>query len=154
MYSQVVNTILDLCAYNLRRCKPFPAIGFGCVLDIGGMADSLYRCIVPFFRIPTTLLAIVDASVGVKNGIDYCCCVTDKTYKNCVGSLYAPSTFLLDPVFIASQDERNISNGFDEILKLALSRSSGLFDLLEAHGKALLESIFEDEFLKQPGVSS
>ena len=61
---------------------------------------------------------------------------------------------MLDPAFIASQDERNISNGFGEILKLALARSSGLFNLLEAHGKALLKTRFEDELLKQPGVSS
>lgn len=153
--SSAVDTILDdLCAYKLRRREPFLAIGGGCVLDIAGMAACLYRRGVPFVRVPTTLLAIVDASVGVKNGIDYCCCVTDETYKNRVGSFYAPSACLLDPAFIASQDARNISNGFGEILKLALVRSSDLFDLLEAHGKALVDSRFEDESLKQSGVSS
>lgn len=118
------------------------------------MAACLYRRGVPFVRVPTTLLAIVDASVGVKNGIDYCCCVTDETYKNRVGSFYAPSACLLDPAFIASQDARNISNGFGEILKLALVRSSDLFELLEAHGTTLVETRFEDEALKQSGVSS
>lgn len=118
------------------------------------MAACLYRRGVPFVRVPTTLLAIVDASVGVKNGIDYCCCVTDETYKNRVGSFYAPSACLLDPAFIASQDARNISNGFGEILKLALVRSSDLFELLEAHGKKLVETKFEDETLKQSGVTS
>merc|ERR1711865_751628 len=58
-----------------------------------------------------------------------------------------------DTSFIASQDKRNISNGFGEILKLALVRSSDLFELLEAHGKALVESRFEDEALKLSGVS-
>jgi len=153
--SQAVDTILDdLCAYKLRRREPFLAIGGGCVLDIAGMAACLYRRGVPFVRVPTTLLAIVDASVGVKNGIDYCCCVTDETYKNRVGSFYAPSACLLDPAFIASQDARNISNGFGEILKLALVRSSDLFELLEAHGTTLVETRFEDEALKQSGVSS
>lgn len=118
------------------------------------MAACLYRRGVPFIRVPTTLLAIVDASVGVKNGVDYCCSVTDETYKNRVGSFYAPSACLLDPAFIASQDERNVSNGMGEILKLALVRSSDLFDLLEAHGKTLVESKFEDATLKQAGVSS
>lgn len=153
--SQAVDTILDeLCAYKLRRREPFLAIGGGCVLDIAGMAACLYRRGVPFVRVPTTLLAIVDASVGVKNGIDYCCAVTDETYKNRVGSFYAPSSCLLDPAFIASQDERNISNGMGEIMKLALVRSSDLFELLEAHGKTLVETRFEDEALKQSGVSS
>ncbi|KAL7512341.1 hypothetical protein ACHAXN_009412 [Cyclotella atomus] len=153
--SQAVDHILDeLCVYKLRRREPFLAIGGGCVLDIAGMAACLYRRGVPFVRVPTTLLAIVDASVGVKNGVDYCCAVTDETYKNRVGSFYAPSACLLDPAFIASQDERNISNGFGEILKLALVRSSDLFDLLEAHGKTLVETRFEDATLKQSGVSS
>lgn len=152
---QAVDHIIDeLCVYKLRRREPFLAIGGGCVLDIAGMAACLYRRGVPFVRVPTTLLAIVDASVGVKNGVDYCCAVTDETYKNRVGSFYAPSACLLDPVFIASQDERNISNGFGEILKLALVRSSDLFDLLEAHGQKLVESRFEDASLKQAGVSS
>jgi len=153
--SKAVDTILDdLCAYKLRRREPFLAIGGGCVLDIAGMAACLYRRGVPFVRVPTTLLAIVDASVGVKNGVDYCCCVTDETYKNRVGSFYAPSACLLDPAFIASQDARNISNGFGEILKLALVRSSDLFDLLEVHGKTLVDTRFEDDSLKQSGVSS
>mmetsp|Transcript_38104 Transcript_38104/g.65100 ORF Transcript_38104/g.65100 Transcript_38104/m.65100 type:complete len:540 (+) Transcript_38104:167-1786(+) len=153
--SGAVDTILDaLCAYKLRRREPFLAIGGGCVLDIAGMAACLYRRGVPFVRVPTTLLAIVDASVGVKNGVDYCCAVTDEAYKNRVGSFYAPSACLLDPAFIASQDARNISNGCGEILKLALVRSADLFDLLEAHGRALVDTRFEDESLKQSGVSS
>lgn len=152
---QAVDTILDeLCAYKLRRREPFLAIGGGCVLDIAGMAACLYRRGVPFVRIPTTLLAIVDASVGVKNGVDYCCGVTDETYKNRIGSFYAPSACLLDPGFISSQDARNISNGLGEVLKLALVRSSDLFELLEAHGKQLVETRFEDEKLKLSGVTS
>jgi 3-dehydroquinate synthetase len=152
--AQAVDTILDeLCAYKLRRREPFLAIGGGCVLDIAGMAACLYRRGVPFVRVPTTLLAIVDASVGVKNGVDYCCQKTEESYKNRIGSFYAPSACLLDPGFISSQDARNISNGLGEVLKLALVRSSDLFELLEAHGRVLVETRFEDESLKQSGVS-
>jgi len=140
---QAVDKLLDsLCAYKLRRREPFLAIGGGVVLDIAGMAACLYRRGVPFVRVPTTLLAIVDASVGVKNGVDYCCEITDETYKNRIGSFYAPSSCLLDTSFITSQDQRHISNGFGEILKLALVRSPDLFELLEAHGKALVRSRF------------
>jgi 3-dehydroquinate synthase len=57
-------------------------------------------------------------------------------------------------MFISSQDARNISNGLGEVLKLALVRSSDLFELLEAHGKTLVETRFEDEQLKQSGVTS
>lgn len=151
---QAVDKILDaMCIYKLRRREPFLAIGGGCVLDIAGMAACLYRRGVPFVRVPTTLLAIVDASVGVKNGIDYCCASVDETYKNRVGSFYAPSACLLDTSFIASQDCRNISNGFGEILKLALVRSVDLFELLETHGKALVDSRFADTPSVPDGVA-
>lgn len=140
---EAVDTLLnELCAYKLRRREPFLAIGGGVILDIAGMGACLYRRGVPFVRVPTTLLAIVDASVGVKNGVDYCCNITNETYKNRVGSFYAPSSCLLDTAFIQSQDARNISNGIGEIMKLALVRSSDLFNLLEAHGAALVESRF------------
>lgn len=122
-------------------------------MDIAGMAACLYRRGVPFVRVPTTLLAIVDASVGVKNGVDYYCCVTDETYKNRVGSFYAPSSCLLDTSFISSQDMRNVSNGFGEILKLALVRSVDLFELLETHGNALIESRFAPSSSVPDGVA-
>ena len=138
-----VDKLLDeLCAYKLRRREPFLAIGGGVLLDIAGMAACLYRRGVPFVRVPTTLLAIVDASVGVKNGVDYCCDVTNETYKNRVGSFYAPTSCLLDPAFIETQDERNICNGFGEIVKLALVRSEDLFELLETYGATLVKSRF------------
>ena len=54
-----------------------------------------HAAVIPFVRVPTTLLTIVDASVGVKNGADYCCEITDETYKNRIGSFYAPSSCLL-----------------------------------------------------------
>lgn len=150
-----VDKILDeLCAYKLRRREPFLAIGGGVLLDIAGMAACLYRRGVPFVRVPTTLLSIVDASVGVKNGVDYCCQLTDESYKNRVGSFYAPSSCLLDDSFIATQDARNISNGFGEILKLALVRSGDLFELLEAHGAALVDSRFTSTSSVPDGVSS
>ena len=123
------------------------------MLDIAGMAACLYRRGVPFVRVPTTLLAIVDASVGVKNGVDYCCSSVNEMYKNRVGSFYAPSACLLDTSFIASQDHRNISNGFGEIIKLALVRSVDLFELLEAHGNALVKSKFSDTPSVPDGVA-
>lgn len=152
--TEAVDKLLDqLCAYKLRRREPFLAIGGGVLLDIAGMGACLYRRGVPFVRVPTTLLAIVDASVGVKNGVDYCCDTTNETYKNRVGSFYAPVACLLDTSFIATQDERNICNGFGEIMKLALVRSADLFEILETHGKNLVESRFTKSANLPDGVS-
>lgn len=149
-----VDTLLDaMCEYKLRRREPFLAIGGGVVLDIAGLAACTYRRGVPFVRVPTTLLAIVDASVGVKNGVDYCCAPMNESFKNRVGSFYAPSSCLLDTSFIASQDERNISNGFGEIMKLALVRSIDLFEILETHGVAMIKSKFAKCASVPDGVS-
>ena len=151
---EAINTLLDaLCEYKLRRREPFLAIGGGVLLDIAGTGACLYRRGVPFVRVPTTLLAIVDASVGVKNGVDYCCGTNGETYKNRMGSFYAPYSCVLDPAFICTQDKRNISNGFGEIMKLALVRSVDLFELLETHGRTLVESKYapESEEVKKVG---
>jgi len=138
---EAVTALIDsLCLYKLKRREPFLAIGGGVLLDIAGMAASLYRRGVPFVRVPTTLLAIVDASVGVKNGVDFCCRKTKHSYKNRTGTFYAPVSCLLDAgTFIKTQNRRNVSNGCGEIMKLALVRSAELFQLLEDHGEELVE---------------
>ncbi|GAB0497058.1 hypothetical protein MMPV_008381 [Pyropia vietnamensis] len=127
--------------FGLHRREPILAIGGGVVLDIAGFAASMYRRGVPYIRVPTTLLALVDASVGVKTGVDW----TDPVHgglKNRMGAFYPPLAAFLDVGFVATQDERNVINGLGEVMKLALVRSSKLFDLLETHGRALIDSRF------------
>jgi 3-dehydroquinate synthase len=112
------------------------------VLDIVGMVANIYRRGVPYIRVPTTLLGIVDASVGVKNGVDY----DSKKFgclKNRIGSFYAPTRVFIDKNFIKTQDDRNIINGCGEILKLALVRSLQLFELLEKYGKEIIKNKFQ-----------
>ena len=140
-----VDKVLEACdVFGLRRREPVVAIGGGVVLDIVGMAANLYRRGVPFIRVPTTLLAIVDASVGVKNGVDYCSCAKG-LQKNRIGSFYAPIAAYADKSFIATQDERNIINGVGEIMKLALVRSPELFELLEVHGRRVISERFQGD---------
>eukprot|EP00871_Galdieria_phlegrea_P005709 jgi/Galph1/625/GphlegSOOS_G5350.1 len=143
-YVAVDKVLEELCEYGLHRREPIVAIGGGVVLDIVGFAASCYRRGVPYIRVPTTLLAIVDASVGVKTGVDY----VSKTYgrlKNRMGAFYAPCAAFLDKKFIATQDDRNIINGLGEIMKLALVCSPELFDLLEKHGRRLIEERFQGD---------
>ena len=132
----------ELCDFGLLRREPILAIGGGVVLDIVGFTASIYRRGVPYIRIPTTLLAIVDASVGVKCGIDY---QSKKcgSLKNRMGSFYPPIAAFLDKSFIATQDERNLVNGVGEIMKLALVRSPELFRLLDTHGARVIKEKFQ-----------
>lgn len=144
LFSAVEKIINALCEFGLLRREPVVAIGGGCVLDIVGFAASCYRRGVPYIRVPTTLLAIVDASVGVKCGIDWHH-PTMGGLKNRVGSFYPPVAAFLDKAFMATQDDRNLINGMGEIMKLALVRSKELFGLLERHGRRLIQERFQVE---------
>lgn len=144
VFASVEKIFNALCEFGLLRREPVVAIGGGCVLDIVGFAASCYRRGVPYIRVPTTLLGIVDASVGVKCGVDWHH-PSMGGLKNRMGSFYPPAAALLDKTFIASQDERNLINGMGEIMKLALVRSAELFHLLEKHGKRLIQNRFQGD---------
>ncbi|MEV5341986.1 sedoheptulose 7-phosphate cyclase [Streptomyces sp. NPDC052676] len=120
-----------------RRREPVIAIGGGVLLDVVGLAASLYRRGTPYVRIPTTLVGLVDAGVGVKTGVNY------GQGKNRLGT-YAPAvaTFV-DRSFLNTLDARHLSNGLAEILKMALIKSAELFDLLEDFGPLLIEDRFQ-----------
>jgi 3-dehydroquinate synthetase/predicted NBD/HSP70 family sugar kinase len=121
-----------------RRSEPVIAVGGGVVLDVVGLATSLYRRGIPYLRVPTTLLALVDAGVGVKTGINF------DGHKSRLGTYYAPSTVLLDRHFLRTLDLRHIRNGAAEIAKMAIIKDAALFDLLERQGPQLVETRFQD----------
>eukprot|EP00957_Ditylum_brightwellii_P185481 14122517-Ditylum_brightwellii.AAC.1 len=77
----------ELCTYKLRCREPFLAIGGDCLLDIAGIAACLYRHSVPFVHVPTRLRAIVNASVGFKNSVEYlqelCWIIKNGGVSNC-----------------------------------------------------------------------
>jgi 2-epi-5-epi-valiolone synthase len=122
-----------------RRCEPIIGIGGGVLLDIVGFAASLYRRGIPYIRIPTTLIALVDAGIGVKTGINV------GKHKNRLGTYYPPLATLLDRAFLRSLDTKHISNGLAEILKMAIVTDATLFWLLEQYGTILISSKFQDE---------
>jgi 3-dehydroquinate synthase len=133
-----LNEILDFFENkNLLRKEIVLAIGGGVLLDIVGFACSIYRRGVPYVKIPTTLLAIVDASVGSKVAINH----FDR--RNRLGAYYPPVATLIDKKFIKTQDERQISNGIAEILKIAIIKNEELFDVLEQSAEQLLQEKFQ-----------
>ena len=120
----------------LRR-ESIICIGGGVLLDIVGFACSIYRRGIPYIKVPTTLLAIVDASVGVKVAANH----FDR--RNRIGAYYPPIATLLDKKFIKTQDDRNIINGIAEIFKLAVIKNEELFVLLEEHYEQLVNEKFQ-----------
>jgi 2-epi-5-epi-valiolone synthase len=89
-------------------------------------------------RIPTTLMGYVDASIGIKNGLNF------NGSKNRLGSFMAPMATLLDRTFLRTLAPRHIRNGVGEIFKLAVIKDLKLFEDLERSGPTAIESRFQD----------
>ncbi|MFJ1644328.1 sedoheptulose 7-phosphate cyclase [Streptomyces sp. NPDC088258] len=123
-----------------RRREPVIAIGGGVLCDIVGFAASIYRRGTPYIRIPTTLVGLVDAGVGVKTGVNH------RSGKNRIGTYAQPLTSLLDTRFLPTLPERHLSNGLAEILKVALVKSESLFTTLERACRCGIRDLFDDAF--------
>ncbi len=102
-------------------------IGGGVVTDIAGYAASIYKRGVRLALVPTTILAMVDASIGGKNGVDV------GIYKNMVGTIYQPEFILFDYSFLDLLPVKEWINGFAEIIKHACIKDALLFNILERY---------------------
>ncbi len=122
-----------------RRDEPIIAIGGGVLTDIAGFVASSYRRGVPHIKVPTTLMGYIDASVGVKTGINF------NGHKNRLGSFEPPKKVFLDRNFLKTLPRRHLLNGMCEMIKLAVIKDIALFELLELHGTASIESKFQDD---------
>ncbi|MFF1905557.1 sedoheptulose 7-phosphate cyclase [Kitasatospora sp. NPDC058218] len=120
-----------------RQGGPVIAIGGGVLTDVVGLACSLYRRSTPFVRVPTTLIGLVDAGAGARAGVAH------GRHRHLLGGYRPAVDTLLDPAFLATLDRRQLGNGFAEILKVALVEDARLFDLLERHGRDLLDERFQ-----------
>lgn len=89
-------------------------LGGGMVTDIGGFAASTFKRGIKYINIPTTLLAMVDASVGGKTGINFC------GLKNEIGVFNNASSVIIDTDFLRTLDAENIRSGYAEMLKHGL----------------------------------
>jgi 3-dehydroquinate synthase len=122
---------------GLRRDGVMIGVGGGTVLDCVGLAASLYRRGTRFIRIPTTLVGLVDVSVGIKQAINF------KSKKNALGTFFPPYGCINDVTFLRTLPFRHLACGIAEILKMAMVRDAKLFDLVLANAPALLRTHFE-----------
>jgi len=124
---------------NLARRDEIVAIGGGIVLDLAGFAAAELRKGTPYAAVPTTLVGLIDASVGAKRGINQC------GRKNYLGAYHPARTILLDPGWLATLDRREIRAGLAEIKKVAEMVSPQLLALLHQHGADLIDTAFGHE---------
>lgn len=89
-------------------------LGGGVVSDLGGFCASTYKRGIDFINVPTSLLAMADASVGGKTGIDFA------GLKNSIGTFAQPKAVFVDPEFLKTLPARHYKNGLAEIFKMAL----------------------------------
>lgn len=119
-----------------RRSDPLIAIGGGVLMDVAGFAASLYRRGLPYVRVPTTLMGLIDAGIGVKTGINF------EAHKNRLGAYFSPQHTYLDTHFLRTLDDRHMANGIAEIIKIALIKDERLFQLLEQNVDRLIADRF------------
>ncbi len=100
-------------------------LGGGMVTDLGGFAASVYKRGIPFIHIPTTLLAMVDAAIGGKSGIDF------KLIKNHLGTFTFPQAVFVFDRFLNTLDERTKKSGIAEMIKHALVADRKLWEVLQ-----------------------
>ena len=123
--STVDNLVLQLIELGADRKSTLVGVGGGVITDLTGYVASVYMRGIRFGFIPTTILAMVDASIGGKNGIDV------GIYKNMVGIIRQPSFILHDMVFVNSLPQSEWENGFAEIIKHACIKDAVMFRQLE-----------------------
>ncbi|MEJ2584387.1 MAG: 3-dehydroquinate synthase [Robiginitalea sp.] len=101
-------------------------LGGGVVTDLGGFVASTYQRGISFVNTPTTLLSMVDASVGGKTGVDL------GTLKNQIGVIRNPDLVLIRPEFLETLDKRQVRSGFAEMLKHGLIMDREYWNHLKA----------------------
>jgi 3-dehydroquinate synthase len=100
-------------------------LGGGVISDLGGFVASTFKRGIDCINIPTTLLSMVDASVGGKTGVDF------EGIKNHIGTTSEPKAIFVNPSFLETLSERQIRNGYAEIIKIALIADSDFWKELK-----------------------
>ena len=121
-----VNSILkQLISLKANRATTLVGIGGGVVTDITGYVASVYMRGINFGFVPTTLLAMVDASIGGKNGVNL------GVYKNMIGTFNQPEFIIQDVSFLKTLPNKEWQNGFAEIIKHASICNNKMFNELQ-----------------------
>lgn len=130
-FATLEHVLRELVARGVTRDTVLVAIGGGAVCDLAGLAAALCLRGIELALVPTTLLAMVDASVGGKCAIDL------PEGKNLVGAFWPATDVLIDPTFVATQSDAEFRSGLAEIAKVAIGLDPTLFAACERTAAAL-----------------
>ncbi len=127
-----------LLAAGLARDGAVVAFGGGVISDLAGFVASTYMRGVPAIHLPTTLLAMIDASVGGKTGVDH------PAGKNLIGTFHAPAGVLADVDFLRTLPQKTRALGLSEAVKHGAIRDSAYAAWLAENAEALLDAKTEE----------
>lgn len=130
----VDHIINELIKRNADRQAFLVGVGGGVITDITGYTASVYMRGIRFGFVPTTILAMADACVGGKNGVDV------GLYKNLVGVINHPEFLLYDYSFLKTLPEEEWINGFAEVIKHACIKDRAMFKFLEKNDLAIFQT--------------
>jgi 3-dehydroquinate synthase len=123
---ETLNLIFDaLLGAHCERSTTLIALGGGVIGDMGGFAAACYQRGMPFIQVPTTLLSLVDSSVGGKTAINH------PLGKNMIGAFYQPKLVLADISTLNTLPDRELKAGLAEVIKYGLIRDPEFFAWLE-----------------------
>jgi len=111
--------------FGVERGTPVVVVGGGVTGDLGGFVASSCLRGMPLIHIPTTLLAMVDSSIGGKTGINH------DVGKNLIGAFYQPEAVFVDLLFLETLSKRELINGLGEVIKYGMIRDKTIFDALK-----------------------
>lgn len=131
------STLKFLGENKISRTDLIVAVGGGVVGDLAGFAAAVYLRGIKFIQVPTTLLSMIDSSVGGKTGVN------TSFGKNLVGAFYQPSAVVIDPDVLATLPKRELTAGFCEAVKQGALSGTKLLDLTQ---KALDEKLAFGQF--------
>ncbi len=123
----------QLLAKGFGRDTALIALGGGIVTDVTGFVASTYCRGIPYLMLPTSLLAMVDASIGGKTGVNV------PTGKNMIGTIYQPHAIFMDSATLKSLPKDELKNGIVECIKHGVILDAAYFELLENHAQQVLE---------------
>ncbi|MDH4161111.1 MAG: 3-dehydroquinate synthase [Nitrospirota bacterium] len=129
-WANAIYTALLLNAFDRR--SPLVALGGGVIGDLTGFAAATYMRGIPFIQVPTTLLAMVDSSVGGKTGVNHA------MGKNMIGAFYQPRLVLMDLEVLKTLPKEEFLSGMAEVIKYGVIWDRELFDYLEKNREKIL----------------
>lgn len=118
---------------NFDRSSCVIALGGGVVGDIAGLIASTFMRGIPIIQIPTTLMAMIDSSIGGKTGVNL------KAGKNLFGTFHQPAAIFIDPHFLKTLPTKEIRNGLAEAIKYGVIRDEKLFNFIEKNLEKILK---------------